>query len=152
MNRPPLPPQHPHNHNAHSPPVNPQQHWENAVRRTDSFSSISAQPQCYPNNNVNHQQRSFIDQAQAAGASPMRRPVPLPPGTNNVQNLPPRNMSSSVFNLNHAGYPQPGFQQQHQQSWGMNPMGQVRKRSEELHQQSLTSIIFVRLIQWRNST
>jgi hypothetical protein len=67
---------------------------------------------------VNHQ-KPFVDQVQASGATPIRRAVPMPPG-----NMPPRNMSASVFNLNQNGYhPQPGFQQQ--PTWGMNPMNQV---------------------------
>lgn len=110
MNRPPLPPQNVNHH-----------HWENTVRRTDSFSSVSNPPQCYPNN-MNHQ-KLFIDQAQASGAAPIRRPIPLPTG--NVQPAqPPRNISSSVLNLNHGGYPQPSFQQQN--PWGINQMSQVK--------------------------
>lgn len=51
----------------------------------------------------------------------MRRAVPLPSG---IQNQPARNISSSVFNLNHHnGYPQPGYQQPN--PWGMNNMSQV---------------------------
>jgi hypothetical protein len=112
MNRPPLPPQSA-NH-----------HWENAVRRTDSFSSVSnPTPSGYPNN-VNHQ-KPFIDQTQASAMSPIqRRPVPLP-GT--LPNQPAsRNMSASVFNLSHGGYPQQqAFQQQQPNPWGMNAMSQV---------------------------
>lgn len=117
MNRPPLPPQsvtHPTHNN-----------WDNVVRRTDSFSSVSSPPpQCYPNN-MNHQ-KPFIDQVQASGITPIRRAVPMP--GNHQQTLPPRQMSSSVFNLNQGGYPQSSFQQQQQQQqnpWGMNAMNQV---------------------------
>lgn len=111
VNRPPLPPQNAnHNHSQ----------WENVVQRTDSFSSVSNVSQCYSNNS-NHHQKPFVDQAQASGMQPIRRPVPLP---GNVQTQPARNMSSSVFNLNQGGYPQPGFQQSN--PWGMNTMNQVR--------------------------
>lgn len=104
MNRPPLPPQiSNHNHNQ----------WD-TLSRTDSFSSVSNPPQCYPNH-MNHQ-KPFIGQVQAGGVSPIRRPVPLPEG--NVQGQPQRNMSASVFNLNQGGYPQPQLQQQN--PWGMN--------------------------------
>lgn len=117
MNRPPLPPQSVNNnHNQ----------WE-PLSRTDSFSSVSNHPQCYPNQNqMNHQNHLIAQaqaqaQAQACGTSPVRRPIPMP---GNAQNLPPRNMSASVFNLNQGGYPQPSFQQQN--PWGINQMSQVR--------------------------
>lgn len=110
MNRPPLPPQNVNNH-----------HWENTVRRTDSLSSVSNPLQCYPNN-MNHQ-KVFIDQAQACGVAPIRRPIPLPTGNVQAQH-PPRNISASVLNLNQGAYPQPGFQQQNH--WGINQMSQVK--------------------------
>jgi hypothetical protein len=133
INRPPLPT---HVANNNSPQVH--HHWENAtVKRTDSFNSIVSPPpkipQCYPNNATNFSDNNFVNQTQqsTSSLSQIRRHVPLPNGHNNMPTsgppIPQRNMSSSVFNLNHAGYhPQQhhaGYQPQN--AWGMNPMGQV---------------------------
>jgi hypothetical protein len=72
---------------------------------------------------VNHQ-KTFIDQAQVSGVSPIRRPVPIP--------QPGRNLSSSVFNLNQqSAFQQPSYQPQ-QNQWGINPMGQVRRNLKSL--------------------
>lgn len=124
-NRPPLPPQMAN------------QHWENAVRRSDSFNSVASPtlpplppqipvpPQCYPSNSINSNDNNFINQRGA------RRHVPMPNG-NSVSSptqppaIPQRNMSSSVFSLNsHAGYQQPSAGFPPHNAWGMHSMGQV---------------------------
>lgn len=105
------------------------------MKRTESFTSVVSPqiPQCYPapikNNNNNNtftqNDNNFVNQSQ------VRRHVPLPSGHNNIPSISPgppipqRNMSSSVFSLNHAGYPQQHAGYQPQNTWGMNPMGQV---------------------------
>ncbi|CRK97753.1 CLUMA_CG011133, isoform A [Clunio marinus] len=115
INRPPLPP--------HSVIHNPN-HLENGVPRTDSFSSMS-NPPLSPQSYSNHQ-KPFIDQVQASSA---RRPVPIP-GSGTLPNHAGRNMSSSVFNLNQGGYPQPGFVPQQPNPWGMNPMNQAHSMAQ----------------------
>lgn len=123
--RPPLPPQ-----------LANHQHWENAVKRSESFSSIASPlpplppqpPQCYPSNNLISNENNFINQTARNSA---RRHVPMPNGGPISAPAPPaipqRNMSSSVFNLSHTGYPQQnaaGFLPPHN-PWGMHPMNQV---------------------------
>lgn len=137
MNRPPLPP-----HIAHH-------HWESAVRRTDSFSSVSNPPPSGYPHNVNHQ-KPFIDQTQASAMSPIRRPVPLP-GT--LPSQPARNMSSSVFNLSQNGYPQQQQQQQQFQQpapWGMNSMSQVSAIFDYVATRTRATFSLNRPSRWRS--
>lgn len=89
-----------------------QQQHQNLHKDSRHFDN---QPQPLPVHDVNH---SFMHQA-----TPIRRPVPLP--------TPVRNMSASVFNLNHTGSGYPTMetnlqqQQQQQNQWGFTPVNQV---------------------------
>lgn len=114
------------------PPLPPQvanQHWENAVKRSESFSSIAPPlpppPQCYPSNNLISNENNFTNQTMRNST---RKHVPMPNGgpvNHPPPAIPQRNMSSSVFNLSHGGFPQqnPGFPPHN--AWGMHPMNQV---------------------------
>jgi hypothetical protein len=120
-NRPPLPPN-----------ATPNQKWENNARHHEIFMSssknLSPQPTVTSGSFLSHDQLNqtnpvpFINQAQASGITPIRRPVPLP-GNSNL-NASGRNMSASVFNINQSGtYNYPPSYQQNQ--WNFTPVNQV---------------------------
>lgn len=78
-------------------------------------------------NSIMQQKPPFMNQAQASGVVPMRRPIPMP--GNNMNTRPMRNMSASVFNLDQSSAQvQPGYQQPN--PWGYNQMSQAQSMAQ----------------------